>query len=105
MSEMSGSCLLVLAPERFNLLFRKFSSGNQLEIERMRFFCEAGVLKAPILEEGGILLGWGGRVGRIVLAQDMHIGFIGPTGSELEFYISEVLVPLVEIPEVICVLK
>ena len=62
-------------------------------------------MKAPILEEGGILLGWGGRVGRIVLAQDMHIGFIGPTGSELEFYISEVLVPLVEIPEVICVLK
>ncbi|BER91919.1 family 1 encapsulin nanocompartment shell protein [Atrimonas thermophila] len=100
-----GPYLLVLAPERFNLLFRRYPSGNQLEIEHMRLLCEAGVLKSPVLEEGGILLGRGGKVGRIILAQDMQIGFIGPTEDSLEFYVSEALLPLVEIPEAICVLK
>ncbi len=100
-----GPYLLILAPERFNLLFRRYPNGNQLEIEHLRLFCEAGVLKAPVLEEGGVLLGWGGKVGRIVLAQDMHLGFIGPTENSLQFYVSEALLPLVEIPEAICVLK
>jgi hypothetical protein len=40
-----------------------------------------------------------------VLGQDMMIGFIGPSGGELEFSISESLALRVRQPKSICVLE
>jgi hypothetical protein len=65
-----------------------------------------GVLKAPIMESGGVLMASGRQYAAIVLGQDMSLGFIGPAGSEsLEFSLSESIALLIREPKAICVLK
>jgi len=64
-----------------------------------------GIFKAPILKDGGVLLASGKPFASIVLGQDMMIGFIGPSGGELEFSISESLALRIRQPKSICVLE
>jgi uncharacterized linocin/CFP29 family protein len=66
---------------------------------------EGGVFKAPALKDGGVLLASGKQYAEIVLGQDMSVGFIGPAEENLEFSISESLVPVIHTPGAICVLK
>jgi uncharacterized linocin/CFP29 family protein len=96
---------LGLAPSRYNLLFRRYPRGNFSEMEHVKTMVTEGVFKAPILESGGVLLASGRQFASIVLGQDMTIGFIGPTGEEIEFSISESLAPLIRQPQAVCVLK
>jgi uncharacterized linocin/CFP29 family protein len=100
-----GPYSLALAPSRYNLLFRRYPRGNFSEMEHVKAMVTGGVFKAPILESGGVLLASGRQFASIVLGQDMTIGFIGPTGEEIEFSISESLAPLIRQPQAICVLK
>jgi len=100
-----GPYSLALAPSRYNLLFRRYPRGNFSEMEHVKTMVTEGIFKAPILESGGVLLASGRQFASIVLGQDMTIGFIGPTGEELEFSISESLAPLVRQPQAVCVLK
>ena len=64
-----------------------------------------GVFKAPVLEEGGLLLASGQQIASIVLGQDMSVGFVGPVGSEMEFSISETLSLALYYPQAICALN
>ena len=41
----------------------------------------------------------------IVVGQDMTVGFVGPAGDEIEFTISESLVPRIRRPQAVCILK
>jgi uncharacterized linocin/CFP29 family protein len=100
-----GPYTLALAPARYNLLFRLYSRGNQSEIEHLRTMVTEGVVKAPVLESGGVLLASGRQYASIVLGQDMQIGFIGPAGREIEFAISESLALHIRQAGAICVLK
>jgi uncharacterized linocin/CFP29 family protein len=100
-----GPYSLALAPSRYNLLFRRYPRGNFSEMEHVKTMVTEGVFKAPILESGGVLLASGRQFASIVLGQDMTIGFIGPTGEEIEFSISESLVPVIRQPKAICVLN
>jgi uncharacterized linocin/CFP29 family protein len=100
-----GPYSLALAPSRYNLLFRRYPRGNFSELEHVRTMVTKGVLKAPILDSGGVLLASGRQFASVVLGQDMTVGFIGPTGEELEFSISESLAPIIRQPQAICVLK
>jgi uncharacterized linocin/CFP29 family protein len=100
-----GPYSLALAPSHYNLLFRRYPRGNFSEMEHVKAMVTEGVFKAPILESGGVLLASGRQFASIVLGQDMTIGFIGPTGEEIEFSISESLAPLIRQPQAICVLK
>ena len=100
-----GPYSLALAPSRYNLLFRRYPRGNYSEMEHVKAMVTEGVFKAPILDSGGVLLASGRQFASIVLGQDMTIGFIGPTGEEIEFSISESLAPLIRQPQAICVLK
>jgi uncharacterized linocin/CFP29 family protein len=52
-----------------------------------------------------VLLASGKQFAEIALGQDMSVGFIGPAEENLEFSISESLVPLIHTPDAICVLK
>jgi len=47
----------------------------------------------------------GRQYASIVVGQDMTIGFVGPAGDQIEFTISESLVPRIRQPQAICVLK
>ncbi len=100
-----GPYSLALAPSRYNLLFRRYPRGNFSEMEHVKTMVTEGVFKAPMLESGGVLLASGRQFASIVLGQDMTIGFVGPTGEEIEFSISESLVPVIRQPQAICVLK
>jgi uncharacterized linocin/CFP29 family protein len=100
-----GPYSLALPPERYNLLFRLYPRGRFSEMEHIKTMVTDGVFKAPALESGGVLLASGRQYASLVLGQDMSIGFIGPTGEELEFSISESLAPLIRQPQAICVLK
>ncbi|MDY7041839.1 MAG: family 1 encapsulin nanocompartment shell protein [Chloroflexota bacterium] len=100
-----GPYSLALAPSLYNLLFRRYERGNFSEMEHVKTMATEGIFKAPILKAGGVLLASGRQYASIVLGQDMTIGFIGPAGDELEFSISESLVPLIRQPKSICVLK
>lgn len=98
-----GPYSLALSPDRYNLLLRRYPQGGT-ELEQIRSMTD-GVFKAPILDSGGVLLASGRQYAAIVLGQDMSAGFIGPTGENLEFSISESLALLIRQPKAICVLK
>jgi len=97
-----GPYAMALAPSRYNLLFRRYPQGT--ELEHLRSIATDGVFKAPTLKNGGVLLATGKRYASIVLGQDMSLGYIGPAGDSLEFSITESLALLVREPASICVL-
>lgn len=99
-----GPYIMALSPSRFNLLFRRYPQGGT-ELEHLNDIVGGKVVKAPILESGGILLAMGRQFASIILGADMQVGFIGPVGESLEFTISESLACLVREPGAICVLR
>jgi uncharacterized linocin/CFP29 family protein len=100
-----GPYALALAPRRYNLLYRRYAGSHHAELEHLKDIVTEGVFKAPMLKDGGVLLATGKQFASIVLGQDMTIGFVGPAGGDLEFYISESLALRVRQPRSICVLE
>jgi uncharacterized linocin/CFP29 family protein len=100
-----GPYTLALAPERYNLLLRRYPSGNVTELEHIKTMATEGVVKAPAMESGGILLAHGRQYAVIVLGQDMSVGFIGPVSERLEFSVTESLTPYIKQPKALCLLK
>jgi uncharacterized linocin/CFP29 family protein len=100
-----GPYCLALAPGRYNMLLRRYPTGNISELEHVKTIATAGVVKAPALDGGGLLLASGRQFASIVLGQDMAIGFIGPAAERLEFSISESLTPYIREPRALCLLK
>jgi len=100
-----GPYCMGLAPARYNLLFRRYPQGEGTELDHLRTIVTGGIYKAPVLKDGGVLLASGKQYAEIVLGQDMSVGFIGPADENLEFSISESLVPVIHTPGAICVLK
>jgi uncharacterized linocin/CFP29 family protein len=100
-----GPYVMALAPARYNLLLRRYPNGNSTELEHIKTAVTDSVFKAPVLENGGVLLASGGQYASIVLGQDMTVGFVGPSGERLEFTVSESLTPYIRQPKAICLLK
>jgi len=100
-----GPYCMGLAPRRYNLLFRRFPQGEGTELGHLGTIVTGGIYKAPVLKDGGVLLASGKQFAEIVIGQDMSVGFIGPAEENLEFSITESLVPLIHTPDAICVLK
>src|SRR5512136_1114239 len=100
-----GPYSLGLAPARFNLLLRRYPQGEGTELDHLRTIVTGGIAKAPVLRDGGVLIASGRQYAELVIGQDMSVGFIGPAEENLEFSISESLVPLIHTPEALCILK
>jgi len=100
-----GPYTLALAPERYNLLLRRYPTGSFSELEHVKTIAAEGVVKAPVLEGGGLLLAAGRQYATLVLGQDLAAGYNGPAAERLEFYVSESLIPYIRQPKAICVLK
>jgi uncharacterized linocin/CFP29 family protein len=100
----SGYCM-ALAPSLYNLLLRRYPQGDGTELDHIRTMVTEGIVKAPILKKGGVLLASGSQFASLCIGQDMAVGYNGPTGNSLEFYIIESLALVVRVPEAICVLK
>ena len=100
-----GPYVLGLAPARYNLLYRRYPQGEGTELDHVKSIVTGGVWKAPVLGDGGVLIAAGKQFAEIVLGQDMMAGFIGPAEEDLEFSVSESLVPVIHTPGAVCVLK
>jgi uncharacterized linocin/CFP29 family protein len=98
-----GPYTLALSPARYNLLMRRYPQGTT-EYEHMQTIVTKGVVKAPVLPKGGVLLAAGRQFNSIVMGQDMSVGFIGPAGADLEFSVSESLALMIRQPGSICAL-
>lgn len=100
-----GHYALALAPARYNRLFRLYKQGRQSELEHIQTMVTEGIYKAPILQDGGVLLATNRQCASIVLGQDMNVGFIGPAGDRQEFSISESLAIRIRQPQALCILE
>jgi uncharacterized linocin/CFP29 family protein len=100
-----GPYCMALAPSLYNLLLRRYPQGNGTELDHIRGIVTDGVVKAPLLKKGGVILASGRQYATIIIGQDMTIGYNGPAGDSLDFTIIESLALLIRAPEAICVLK
>jgi uncharacterized linocin/CFP29 family protein len=100
-----GPYALGLSVELYNLLFRRYPQGSATEFEHIRQFVTDGIIKVPIMPSGGILLCTCGFCADIILGQDLMTGFVGPSGSEYQFIVSESVALWLTQPEAICILK
>ena len=100
-----GPCSMALAPSLFNLLLRRYPQGAGTELDHIRSIVTDGVVKAPNLKKGGVLLASGKQYVSVAIGQDMVLGYNGPVGDLLEFQVYESLALMVHAPQSICVLK
>ena len=100
-----GPYCMALAPSLYNLLLRRYPQGDGTELDHIQRIVTDGVVKAPVLKKGGVLLASGRQYATIVVGQDMTIAFNGPVDNGLDFYVIESLALLIHAPEAICVLK
>ena len=100
-----GPYTMALAPAQYNLLLRRYPQGAGTELDHISSIVTGGVVKAPTLKKGGVILDADPAVASVVLGQDMKIGFTGPSEDSLGFYVGESLALLINLPEAICVLK
>lgn len=100
-----GPYLLALTPQLYNMLYRLYPQGYQIELQHVESIVGSSVIKAPGIKNGGALIASGKQFASIVIGQDMTTGFVGPEDSTLQFKITESLVPWVKVPESVCVLK
>lgn len=100
-----GPYTLALAPSVYNLLFRRYPQSNATQIEHLRLLVTDGIVKAPAVSSGGVLLASGRQSASIILGQDLMASFVGPSGRDYEFMVSESLVLRLMEPAAVCVLK
>jgi uncharacterized linocin/CFP29 family protein len=100
-----GPYAAALAPSLYNALYRLYPQGDDTQLEHAKEIITGGIIKAPTLTSGGVLLATGKAFASIVVAQDLVTGFVGPSGVEFEFVVLESLVPRIIVPEAVCVLE
>lgn len=100
-----GPYALALSPARYNNLFRRYPDGDNTEMVHMRDIVTEGIVKAPALEEGGVLIASGQQYASIILGQDLMTAFEGPEGRSYTFVLSESLVLRLTAPKSICRLQ
>jgi uncharacterized linocin/CFP29 family protein len=100
-----GPYTLALAADLYHLLFRRYSQGGFTEMGHLGTVVTEGIVKAPALSAGGVLLASGKQYATILLGQDLMAGFVGPANGAYEFIISESLALRLLVPQAVCVLK
>jgi len=100
-----GPYTAALAPSLFNALYQRYQEASLTQLEHARQIITAGLVKAPTLSSGGVVLAAERHFASLVLAQDMTPAFIGPSATGYDFVIVESLVPRITVPEAICVLQ
>lgn len=93
-----GPYALALSPERFNSLFRLYEDSNLFQLKHFNKICARGVFKAPI--EGGVVVD--PHAAKIIVGQDLAVGFSHSDGTHHHLYLTESLVLRVDDPGAIC---
>lgn len=101
-----GPYALALSPDLYNALFHKYQDSDLLRIEHLRSLIREGIYKTSVLEERtGVLLITASEVARLVLGEDLSVGYRFIEGMFHRFIVFESLVAEVIRPEGICVLR
>lgn len=100
-----GPYALALAPKLYNMLYRRYPQGNATEHQHIREMITDGIVKAPVLKDGGILINSSESFASIVLGQDLSTAFIGPAAGKYEFVVQESLALWLTQPKALCRLK
>jgi len=100
-----GPYTMALAPSQYNLLFRRYPQGQGTELDHVKTIVTDGIVKAPALKKGGVLVASGRQYCSLAIGLDMSVGFNGPAGEYLDFTVSDSAALLIRMPEAICVLK
>ena len=93
-----GPYCMALAPPQYNLLLRRYPQGDGTELDHIRGIVSEGVVKAPVLKKGGVILASGRQFVSLAIGLDMTIGYNGPAGDDLEFYVAESLALMIRAP-------
>ncbi|MFP4163235.1 MAG: family 1 encapsulin nanocompartment shell protein [Chitinispirillaceae bacterium] len=100
-----GPYSLALAPSLYNSLLKRYPQEEVLELEHLRALVSEGIVKAPVLNDGGVLINYGPQFASIALGQDLMTGFEGPEGRDYIFVLSESVALRINIPRSICILQ
>jgi len=100
-----GPYALALAPGLYNQLFRLYPDTHLTEYDHIKQFVTDGIVKAPSLDAGGVLLNTGAFFVSIALGQDVSAGFIGPVEGGYELSVTESAALRILVPQSICVLR
>ena len=100
-----GPYSLALAPDMYNLLLRRYPQGDSTEMEHLRQIVTDGIVKAPALSGGSVLLASGAQFAAIVVGQDLAAGFVGPSNGGYEFTVSESVTLRLLQASSVCVLR
>ena len=100
-----GPYTLALAPGQYNRLFRRYPDSDLTERMHLEQIITGGIVKAPLCQEGGLVIAVGASFASIVLGQDLATGFIGPAGGDYAFFIVESVALRVRRPDAVCILK
>jgi len=100
-----GPFALALSPGRYNLLFRLYERGDVTEMAHLGQIAADGIVKAPALRSGGVLMASGRQFATIVLGQDLAAGLIGPVSGGYEFTLAESMALRLMEPRAVCVLR
>ena len=100
-----GPYALALAPALYNTLFRRYEQGNQTELEHLQQVVTDGIVKAAAVGTGGVLVTAVKELAAIVLGQDLATAYVGPSGRDYAFTVSETAVLRLAEPASVCVLE
>jgi|YNPMSStandDraft_1061717.scaffolds.fasta_scaffold09109_3 uncharacterized linocin/CFP29 family protein len=100
-----GPYALALPPSLYNLLLRRYPAGHHTELSHIQEIVQDRVVKAPILQKGGVLISVNEVYVSLLLGQDMQVGFLGTDQDGFFFSVSESLGLLIREPRSICVLE
>lgn len=95
-----GPYALALSAPHYNQLFRRYEGTDMLQLDHLKRLCELGVYKAPI--KGAALVD--AHAGRLVLGQDIQVGFSANDGIHYHLFVSESLVFRLESAKAVCTL-
>lgn len=101
---LHGPYALAANPALYNGLFRLYPDGGPTEMDQMAALVTGGIIKAPALAAGAVLLAVGKQFASLVLGQDLVAGFVGPDCGDLGFCLMESLALRVAVPAAVCVI-
>lgn len=100
-SGLRGPYALVLPPQHYNRLFRRYEHSDLLQLDHLKSLCQAGVYKAEV--ERPLVLDV--HAGTLILGQDLQVGYAGTDGAYHHLFLSESLVLRLDAPEAVCLLE
>lgn len=93
-----GPHALVAAPDIYNGLFRRYGESDLPQADHIARLCTRGIYKAAI--KGAAVID--PRAGKIIIGQDMMVGYAGSDGIHAQLFASESMVLKLDSPAAVC---